>query len=125
MRQDQYERLQALSEQLADVFIQEGDPANWPGAGVAPAELSKDQRGDRYWCKKNAFATVSLIQRVGGLVAIIQDNSNAGAGAAVVNEEEASLDAEVKAAEAMAKELMERLAGKGKAEFDKRVRGKA
>lgn len=123
MRADQYERLQSLSERLTEVFLIEGEPDNWPGAGVPPAELTKAERGDRYWSKKNAFATISLIHRVGGLVATIQTDSARGSGAAAVHEEEASLDAEVREAEALAKQLMDRLAGRGKAEFDKRVRG--
>ena len=125
MRQDQYERLQALGETLTEVFLTEGDPRNWTGASTPMAEWSSQQRGDRYWEKKNAFATISLIHRVSGLVTLVQTNSNAGAAGAAVTEEEASLDAEVRAAEAEAKRLMDRLAGQGKAEFDKRVHGKA
>lgn len=64
MRQDQFERLQGLNEKLADVFLGEADPDQWPGAGMTPAEMDKDTRGDRYWSKKNAVATISLIQRV-------------------------------------------------------------
>lgn len=123
MRPDQYERLQSLCERLTEAFLVEAEPANWPGAGVAPADMSKADRGDAYWCKKNAFATLSLIHRVSGLV--VQTDSARGNSPGAVQEEEASLDAEVKAAEAEAKRLMDRLAGKGKAEFDKRVRGKA
>jgi hypothetical protein len=125
MREDQYTRLQALSEQLTDILIGEADPTTWPGKDTPLAEMTTNQRGDRYWCKKNAFATVSLLGRVHNLVGAIQTASNAGAGAAAVNEDEANLDAEVRAAEAEAQQLLKRLAGEGKAEFDKRVRGKA
>lgn len=125
MRPDQYERLQTLNEELTDVLIAEADPATWPGADTPAREMTKEQRGDRYWVKKNAFATVSLIARVQGLVGAMQADSNRGAGAALVNEGDRLLDEEVDAAEKEAKALMARLGGAGKAEFDKRVRGKA
>lgn len=126
MRQDQYERLQSLSEELADVFVVEATPANWPGANTPPAEMTKDQRGDRYWVKKNAFATISLIHRIGNLVTLIQDNSNAGRGGAEVQEGERLLDEEVAAAEAEGKRLLSQtLRNAGKPEFDKRVHGKS
>ena len=32
MRHDQLQRLQELSEKLADVVLEEADPAEWPGA---------------------------------------------------------------------------------------------
>jgi hypothetical protein len=64
MRQDQYERLQALEEKLADVFIGEAEPEKWPGHGLDPGVMDQKTRGDRYWVKKNAVATLSLMQRV-------------------------------------------------------------
>lgn len=63
MRQDQIERMRELSEKLAEVVLEEADPDTWPGAGMPLADLSKDDRGDRYWCKKNAAATFALLQR--------------------------------------------------------------
>jgi hypothetical protein len=68
MRQDQFTKLQTLSEKLIDVAIDEADPANWPGSGWKPNELTKEQRGDRYWCKKNAVSTVSLIERINRMI---------------------------------------------------------
>lgn len=72
MRQDQFERLQALQATLTDVFISEADPSNWPGAGIDLANLDKQSRGDRYWCKKNAVATIALMQRIESLTGCIQ-----------------------------------------------------
>lgn len=63
MREDQRARLAELSEKLADVVLEEADPALWPGAGTPLADMSKDDRGDRYWCKKNAAATFALLER--------------------------------------------------------------
>lgn len=64
MRKDQIERLQDLAEQIGEVFIEEADPQNWNGAGVPLAQLDKEARGGRYWDKKNAIQTGTLLARV-------------------------------------------------------------
>lgn len=72
MRPDQIERLKALSEGLADVVISEADPAMWPGAGKDAADLTKDERGNRYWSKKNAAATMTLLVKVMSIAGHVQ-----------------------------------------------------
>ncbi len=128
MRQDQYERLQTLSERLTDVFLDEAEPGKWPGHGIEVGAMDQKTRGDRYWCKKNAVATLSLIDRVAKLTGTIQAASAAGAGAAAVpegEEDEGSLDAEINSAEKEAAKLLDQvLLRSKKAEFDKRVHGK-
>jgi hypothetical protein len=125
MRQDQYNRLQALEEKLIDFAIEEADPDKWPGHGVAVGAMDQQTRGDRYWCKKNAVATISLAQRVGVLMGSVQGFGVTPAG----DEEEQQrdhLDDEVAAAEKEAKRLLKSLqSGEGKAQFDKRVHGKS
>lgn len=64
MRKDQIERLDSLTEKLADVVLEEADPDFWPGKGVPLADLTQQQRGDRYWCKKNAAASMALLERL-------------------------------------------------------------
>lgn len=64
MRQDQIERLQGLAEDIGEVFLEEADPRTWPGAGLPLDSMDKDQRGDRYWSKKNAIHTGTLLARV-------------------------------------------------------------
>lgn len=59
------EALAALQAKLERVYLQEADPDSWPGAGKAPAERSKAERGDRVWCKTDAAKTLTLI--AGGL----------------------------------------------------------
>jgi hypothetical protein len=123
MRQDQYEKLQTLSERLTDVFLDEAEPEKWPGHNIDPGAMDQQTRGDRYWCKKNAVATLTLIGRVEGLTDMIRKQSN---GAAVVADEEATLDAEINAAEKEAAKLLDQLQRRSKkAEFDKRVHGKS
>lgn len=118
MRADQKTKLDALSEGLADVLIDEADPANWPGAGTKLAELSRVDRGDRYWCKKNAFATVALLARVEQLRSAQHGGSTPVTGDGAVVD---PLDKEIAEAEAIGRELLAKLGGK--AEFDKRVHG--
>ncbi len=112
MRQDQYERLQAMMEKLTDAFLREADPATWTGGEIPPAELTQQQRGDRYWCKKNAVATAALIVRTQSIVGKIQmvgavpaapEEAEEGADA------EGGLDAEVAAAEAEGRRLLQRV----------------
>ena len=68
MREDQIARLTDLSEKLADVVLEEADPDEWPGAGMPLAAISQQERGDRYWCKKNAAATFALLERTQSLL---------------------------------------------------------
>src|SRR3546814_18422880 len=72
MREDQYTRLLDLEEKLTEQFLAEADPVNWSADGLTPKDMSKDQRGDRYWCKKNAVATIALTIRIGSLLGAIQ-----------------------------------------------------
>lgn len=130
MRQDQYEKLQTLTEKLTDAFIGEADPDKWPGHGVEPSAMDQQTRGDRYWCKKNAAATLTVIMKTTSLIGVIQQRSAAagsGDGAAVPEEaqEEEGLDAEIRAAEKEATKLLNQIQnGSSKAAFDKRVHGK-
>lgn len=130
MRQDQYEKLQALTEKLTDTFLEEADPGAWPGKGIEIAAMDQQTRGDRYWCKKNAAATLSVIIRTTSLVGIIQQRAAGGAEVPKEGGEDGaqndSLDAEIKAAEKEAERLINKaLHASAKAEFDKRVHGKA
>ncbi len=77
MRQDQYEKLQGLGEQLLDLFIVEVDSAKWPGAGVSPADMTSQQRGDRVWTKRDCAATLVLVTKMETLV---QRTQSTGAG---------------------------------------------
>jgi hypothetical protein len=63
MRPDQIARLQDLAEKLAEVVLEEADPQNWPAAGIAADAMTQQERGDRYWCKRNAAATFGLLER--------------------------------------------------------------
>lgn len=101
MRQDQYEKLQSLSEKLMDALLWEADPERWSGDGLSPRGMSTQERGDRYWCKKNAVATAALIHRVMSLAGRIQLASNVGAGGAAgeVTPAEDGIDSEIAAAE--------------------------
>jgi len=64
MNEQHETRLAILAEKLADVFLEEADPSQWPGAAVAPAERSKEHRGDRNWELRNANQVGLLLARV-------------------------------------------------------------
>lgn len=114
MRDDQYTKLKGLTEKLTDVVLEEADPAKWTGAGVEVAQLTRDDRGDRYWCKKNAAATLSVLMRVHNLVGVIERGGSAEPppeGAAG----ESDLDKEVAAAEKEARSILTKLANTSRA----------
>jgi len=106
MKQTQIERLQELQELLADVFLDEADPRNWPSAGVKQADMPQKDRGDRVWIKKNAMGTVNLICRITTLLA-----PSAPAGGGTPDDEKQELADMRKAAEKEATELLTRLNG--------------
>lgn len=51
-------KLERRQVELAEVFIEETDAANWPD------DKTRDSRGDRYWHKRNAGATATLIVKI-------------------------------------------------------------
>lgn len=118
MRQDQRERLSELEETLTDILIDELEPANWPAAGVALAQMNKDARGDRYWHKKSAAMTMVLVKDVRAL----SENTKGALGRDPLND--ADLDRRIDAAEANAKRLVDQVMAKAnKAAFDRKVHG--
>jgi hypothetical protein len=87
--------------------------------------MDKETRGNLYWSKKNAAATVMLIGRVESLVDIIQRDSGKGEGTGAVGETDDELDTEIDAAEKEAARLLDKVQQNArKTQFDKRVHGK-
>jgi len=105
MRDDQVQRLQALSERLGEVVINEVDPHQWPGAEKTLAELTQQERGDRYWCKKNAAATMTLLLKVVNIAGIMNRQKPAPDAGHGVYE----LDGELAAAEREAQAIIDRM----------------
>lgn len=64
MRPDQITRLMDLEEKIADVAIEECDPDEWPGAGQPQSAMDQETRGNRFWAKRNAGATLMLLGKV-------------------------------------------------------------
>lgn len=115
MRPDQLQRIADLSEKLAEVVLEEADPDTWPGAGVPLAEMSNEQRGNRYWAKKNAAATFSLLERTASLLADVQTVGNDR------HKDDDDLDKQIKEKEKEAAKMLERVMKGAKAA----TRGKA
>lgn len=111
MRDDQYTKLKALSEKLTDVVLTEADPALWNGNDQELAKLTREERGDRYWCKKNAAATLSVLMRVHNLVGVIErDNRPDNIPPSPDAGGPTDLEKEVAAAERTANAILERVA---------------
>lgn len=122
MRPDQIERLKDLTERLADRFLIEADPVEWPGDGRPPADLTQQERGDAYWCKKNAMATGGVLRYT--LDLIDKHNQPPTPGDPNLAEKDADLDAKIKDAERRANEAVSRVLDKAKKRgFDQRVHG--
>lgn len=110
MRQDQFESLQKRAEQLVDLFLDESDPTSWPGAGLKPNAMDKQARGDRYWCKKDAAATLACASRIAHLIDLVRAKTAGGeATPGAVTEGEDELEAEIVAAESEAAKLTDRV----------------
>jgi hypothetical protein len=62
MRPDQIARLNDLTERLADAFLMEAEPDEWPGSNETMSEWSRETRGDRVWAKKNAMSTGGVLR---------------------------------------------------------------
>jgi hypothetical protein len=124
VRQDQYEKLQQLSEKLLDVFMVEADPEHWPGKGVRPGDMDSKTRGDLYWVRKTAASVLMLESRIATRIASMQLSGAGTTPAAEGAPEDDGIEAEVKAAEREAQALMDELQkGTRKKAFDKRVHG--
>lgn len=121
MRPDQLQRLQDLSEKLADSFLLEADPGEWPGDAKAPTDLTQQERGDRYWAKKNAMATGGVLRFTMDILAKqTPDPAKPGN-----PDEEGDLDRQIKEAQRRSKKLVDEAVARAKAkpEFDKRTHG--
>lgn len=51
-------KLEERQAELAQIFIDETDATRWPD------DKTRDNRGDRYWHKRNAGATAGLIVKI-------------------------------------------------------------
>lgn len=123
MRPDQLQRLADLSEKLADRFLLEADPAEWPGGGKPPAECTSQERGDAYWCKKNAMATGGVLRYTMDLLAKQGPEDPAKPPDPA---KDTDLDRQIRDAERRSAELVTAAVerAKRKPEFDKRVGNK-
>lgn len=120
MRDDQRTRLLALQEKLIDQFLGDADPVNWNGHGVLPSAMDRDTRGDAYWCKKNAAATMMVLTGVDKLLANTKDALGRDP------YENDDLDKQIKRAEAEAQQRTDELMRKtARAAFNAKVNGKA
>ena len=119
MRQDQFDRLVSLTEKLTDQVLLDIDTANWTASGTLPKDMTQGDRGDAYWCRKNAMASTALLLRLYSITGAIQRaNTNPGdsGGAEVTPAEDETaglLDKEIDAAEREARKLLDKALKRG------------
>lgn len=123
MRQDQFDALQERAEQLIDLFLEESNPEKWPGHGIEPMAMEKQTRGDRYWCKKDAVATLACAQRIGNLIDLAGKKETPSTG----GETSDDLEKEIRDAEKEATAILNKAQTSAKRvtkqAFDKKVHG--
>lgn len=125
MRQDQFESLQQRGEELIDLFLDESDPSKWPGVGIEPAKMDKSTRGDRYWCKKDAVATLAAAQRIVNLLDVVRRKTAGGEVTPdAVTPGQDELDKEITEAEREAQKALDKARKAAqRSEFGKRTYG--
>ncbi|VWD22457.1 hypothetical protein [Burkholderia contaminans] len=112
MREDQRERLNDLSERLADVFLNEADPDNWSGAGKLPSDMTKDERGNRHWDRKGAIGTAAVLRYTIDLIS--WEKGNRINDPAAQSERDDELDDKIAEAERRAERAAARVLAKAK-----------
>ncbi|EDQ3585443.1 hypothetical protein HJ49_002089 [Salmonella enterica subsp. enterica] len=108
MHQDYKTRLATLSDKLTDAVLEEADPENWAGGNKRIGELTKQERGDRYWDKKNAAASLTLLIKVHSLIGM-QTRGGTPSDNPDTNDEAFALGQQVSKAEREAAAIIERL----------------
>lgn len=69
---NQLEKLKQLSDKMVGLVIAEADPDTWAGANKKLDEMSVEERGDRYWCKKNANQMITTAVKLETLIALCE-----------------------------------------------------
>ena len=101
MTPDQAKRLHALQDKLLETVFREADPDNWVGGNTPTANLSMEDRGNRYWCMKVAAQAVGIYARL--------DAISGQSGEAGTPREGEDLDDEIKRSEREAKKILARV----------------
>lgn len=101
MTPDQAARLDALQDKLLETVFREADPDNWVGGNTMTADLSMEERGNRYWCMKIAAQAVGLYARL--------DAVSGKSGDLARPPEGEDLDDEIKRSEREAKKILARV----------------
>jgi len=61
IRDELRKKMADVTERLMEVLVDEADPDNWTAAEKTLKDMDKDERGARFWDKRNATATLSLL----------------------------------------------------------------
>jgi len=118
MKPEQIERLEALQERMVEVLLKEADPDTWDGAEKLKTgeALTPQERGNRYWEKKNAAMTLVLAKDLSALAT----NSRESLGRDPFKDDE--MEKRINKAEADAAKLLEKIGSKSRKD---KLNGKA
>lgn len=100
--QDKIDKLETIVNKLVDKTIEEINPSNWIAGHTPIADMSKEERGDNYWCKKTAAMTLTLTMKSATLVDVLKNRIPAG----VKPGEEDDLEKDIQAAEREYEKIM-------------------
>lgn len=67
---NQLDKLKQLSEKMVDVVLSDANPDTWSAAGKKLNDLNTQERGDRYWCGKNANQMITAAVKLETLIAV-------------------------------------------------------
>lgn len=107
MTPQQMEQLAILQDKLFEVVVIEVDPDNWPGAGIKPCDMTKEQRGDTSWVRKSAAAALSMFVRL--------DDIRTRTNPRHLQPPDDDEDAQIRAAEREANKLIDRIVDRRRA----------
>lgn len=108
MKPEQYDKLKLRHDELIDVAIVETDPRLWPADEKQLAAGTRKERGDRYWCKKNAAATLTLITKIESIINTVELRQRDRPPENPDDEDNGDLDRSIAAAEAEATAIIDR-----------------
>jgi hypothetical protein len=108
MKKDQIDRLNDIAQRIGEVLLTEADPDNWSGAGIPLRDMDEKVRGNRYWDKKNAIQTGTLLARV---IDLAEYDHRAGGGEKLPDHD---VDKDIKRYEKQARELIDAIQSGGR-----------
>lgn len=68
MNTKQLKKLQALRNKLFDAMVFDTNPENWVAYGKPACELSKQEKDEASWCRRQASSSIALWEKIDKLI---------------------------------------------------------